>query len=117
MQTLNDLTPSEQAIDHANHVYQARLQSEAEARSFLPAKGHVLAGSLSDLLEERKLAKSRQDLVKLAKRYDVDANKVESLARYVNTPTVDPASVRRILKDDGSEVTTMKVCLASRKLF
>ena len=97
------------ALDRANRTYQAQLQSEVEARSFQPAKGHLFAGALSDLLEERKFVKSQEELQRLAKRYDVDVSKLESLSRYVNTSTVDPASVKRILKDDGSEVTTMKV--------
>ena len=96
-------------MDHANRVYQTRLQSEIEARTFQPAKGHLFASNLSDLLEERKAVKNAQELEYLAKQYEVDVSKLESLARYVTTPTVDPNSVKRILKDDGSEVTTMKV--------
>ena len=103
------MTPPLQAVEHAKHVYEARLRSELEARSAHPSRNCLLAASLSDLLEERKLAKSREDLEKLARRYEIDVERIESLARYVNTPEVDPTSVNRILKEDGSEVTTMKV--------
>lgn len=95
-------------MDHANRVYQTRLQSEIEARTFQPAKGHIFASNLSDLLEERKAVKNTQELENLAKQYEVNVSKLESLARYVTTPTVDPNSVKRILKDDGSEITMMK---------
>ena len=101
-----------QAAQHAKHVYETRLQSELEARSLHPSRNRLLAASLHDLLEDRKQARNAADLERLARRYEVDVEKLESIARYVNTPAVDPSSVKRVLKEDGSEVTTMKVrCL------
>lgn len=98
-----------QAAAHAKHVYESRLQSELEARSLHPSRNRLHAASLSDLLEDRKLARSAEDLEKLGSRYEIDVEKIKSLARYVNTPEADPNSVKRVLKQDGSEVTTMKV--------
>lgn len=67
---------------------------------------------MSDLLEDRKYAASPKDIEKIAQRYGVDVAKVESLARYVNAPSVDHASKRRTLNNDGAETTTFKVCAA-----
>lgn len=103
-------------MDHANRVYQARLQSEVEARNFQPAKGHLFAGTLSDLLEERKRARNQRDIEDLAKRYEIDVSKLESLARYVNTPTVDPTSVKKVVKEDGSEYSTTKAIWSEPRL-
>lgn len=80
-----------------------------EARSFQPAKGHLFATTLTDLLEEYKAISSRQDVEDLAKRYDIDVSKLESLVCYVNSPTVNPDSVKRTLDNEGNEHTTMKV--------
>ncbi|KAF7796897.1 hypothetical protein EIP86_008082 [Pleurotus ostreatoroseus] len=97
------------AAELAQRVHKARLQSEVEARSAQPTHNHLLAASLHDLLEELKYTRTREDLAHLARRYDVDVAKIRSLARYVNTPTVDPDGIVREVGDDGAETTTMKV--------
>lgn len=61
------------------------------------------------MLDDRKAATTRTDLENLAKRYGFDVAKLESVARYVNTPTPDPSSTRRLLTTDGEERVTMKV--------
>ena len=61
------------------------------------------------MLEELKYTRTREDLAHLARRYDVYVAKIRSLARYVNTPTVDPDGIVREVEDDGAETTTMKV--------
>lgn len=85
------------------------MQSELEARSPHSTRNRLLAGALSDLLEDLKYISSRDDMIALARRYDIDVSKLESVARVVNTPTVDPASVVREVGDDGTEKVTMKV--------
>lgn len=80
-----------------------------EARSHQASHNHVLAASLSDLLEECKSAASAGELQKLARRYDIDPEKLHNLRLLVNNPTVDPASVKRAVAEDGEEKITMKV--------
>lgn len=93
-------------------MHQARLQSEEEARSPQTTHNHLLASSLSDLLEDLKYSKTREDLPILSRRYDVDVAKIESLARFVNTPTVDPNNIIRVVGDDGTETITTEVCVS-----
>ena len=68
------------------------------------------AATLGDLLEEVKYAKSRGEVDALAKRYDIDVEKIRSLTRFVNTPTIEPESVKRTVTKDG-EVVVMEVRL------
>ncbi|KIP09276.1 hypothetical protein PHLGIDRAFT_126432 [Phlebiopsis gigantea 11061_1 CR5-6] len=96
------------AVNHAQHVHAVRLQAEREAGAAQPARNRLLAAALHDVLEERKHARGPADVDRLTRRYEIDADHLDRLARYVTTPAVDPASVQRVLKGDGSEVTTMK---------
>lgn len=69
----------------------------------------MLAGTLHELLEERKSVATREELEKLASRYEIDVDKLESVARFVNSPSVDEGSVRREVDRDGVEQVKMKV--------
>ncbi|KAI8998803.1 hypothetical protein BD414DRAFT_476133 [Trametes punicea] len=95
------------AAEHAQRLFQARLRSENEARSARPPRNHLLAASLLDLLEERKYAAKPQDLQELAKKYDIDVDKVERLVRYVNSVSIPQDSVKRWVDDEGVERVTM----------
>lgn len=72
----------------------------------------MLAGTLHELLEERKSVTTRDELEKLALRYEIDVDKLESVARFVNSPSVDEGSVRREVDRDGVEQVKMKVSCA-----
>ncbi|KAI0781112.1 hypothetical protein BD413DRAFT_502826 [Trametes elegans] len=93
------------AAHQAQRLFQARLRSEDEAAR--PPHNLLLASSLWDVLEERKYATTREELEKIAKRYDVDLDKLERLARYVNSVSVHPDSVRREVDDEGVERVTL----------
>ncbi|KAJ3541332.1 hypothetical protein NM688_g6100 [Phlebia brevispora] len=95
----------------AQQVYQTRLQSEVEASSAQTSHNHLLASTLTDLLEDLKYSNSRDDLAALSRRYHIDVDKIESIARFVNTPTVDPDSIVREMGEDGVENMTMKACV------
>ncbi|KAI0670552.1 hypothetical protein C8Q78DRAFT_1036806 [Trametes maxima] len=95
------------AADQAQRLFQTRLRSEDEARSARPPHNHLVAGTLMDLLEERKYISTPKHLVELANKYDIDHEKVENLARYVNSVSVHQDSVKRWVSDDGEEKTTM----------
>lgn len=69
----------------------------------------MLAMTLSDLLDERKHVATRKELMSLAERYGIDVEKLESVARFVNTPTVEDGSVRTVTDSDGNEKVTMLV--------
>ncbi|CAE6520707.1 unnamed protein product [Rhizoctonia solani] len=93
--------------DHSFNMIRAREESEQMAASNTIPSNRVLALSLSDLLDARKSARSTQEIGEIAKSYGVDAQTLKSVARFVNTPSVDPKGVTRVVGKDGEEKTTM----------
>ncbi|OSD02901.1 hypothetical protein PYCCODRAFT_1458951 [Trametes coccinea BRFM310] len=104
------------AADQAQRLFQARLRSEDQARSSRPPRNHLLAASLLDLLEERKYASKPQDLQETAKKYDMDVEKLERLARHVNSVSVDQDTVKRWIDDEGVEHVTMMATWVNPKV-
>ncbi|KAI9064251.1 hypothetical protein FKP32DRAFT_1611341 [Trametes sanguinea] len=104
------------AADQAQRLFQARLRSEDQARSSRPPRNHLLAGSLLDLLEERKYASKPEDLQEIAKKYDMDVEKLERLARHVNIVSVDQDTVKRWIDDEGVEHVTMMATWVDPKI-
>lgn len=69
-----------------------------------------MAGSLIELLDERKAVRSRQELNQLASRYNMELSVLESLARFVNSPTPDASKSRKIIDQDNTERFITPVC-------
>ncbi|KAF8160598.1 hypothetical protein BJ912DRAFT_316837 [Pholiota molesta] len=86
------------------HDASLRVSRQAEAAALEPSRNRLYAFVLSDLLDRRKAVRSRQDLEKLAKEFNIDVDKLESLARFVNSPSIDKATIRPIAgksEEDG----------------
>ncbi|KAH0584301.1 hypothetical protein H2248_009846 [Termitomyces sp. 'cryptogamus'] len=96
------------AAKDISQLFKSRLESEHEASSTSPVHNRLHAVALSYLLDERKSACSTQDIERLAKRYDIDASKLENLARYVSTPSVQRGSEKRTVEKDGQEDVTIQ---------
>ncbi|THH09483.1 hypothetical protein EW146_g8673, partial [Bondarzewia mesenterica] len=92
--------------DDVNRAYRSRVESETAASSSRVPHNRLLVDSLTDLLEERKLVTTQGELEELARRYGIDVDKLESLARFVNTPSVKEGSVVRVIEDNGDELIT-----------
>ncbi|EAU88136.2 hypothetical protein CC1G_03808 [Coprinopsis cinerea okayama7 len=111
---------SKQTMDpqasHINRLFQSRLASEEEASSLKPSKNRLFASSLHDLLNERKAAQTRQDLDKLARKYDVDVDKMERLARFLSTPSVDQALSVKNVDKNGEETLTFPALWVNPKI-
>ncbi|RPD65960.1 hypothetical protein L226DRAFT_530091 [Lentinus tigrinus ALCF2SS1-7] len=95
------------AAASAQQLYQTRLRSEDEARSSRPTQNRLVASSLMDLLEERKFVSTEKEVAELAKKYGVDLEKLERLARHVNSVSVNQDTVKRWVGKDGVENVTM----------
>ncbi|KAK7693277.1 hypothetical protein QCA50_002844 [Cerrena zonata] len=94
-------------VNQVNRAFQTRLQSEEEARSSRTVHNRLLASSLVDLLEQRKQVGSLDELKDLAKRYSIDLEKMENLARFVNSHSIDQNSTQRTISEDGAERVKM----------
>ncbi|CAE6461654.1 unnamed protein product [Rhizoctonia solani] len=93
--------------DRSFNMIRAREESEQMAASNTMPANRILALSLSDLLDARKSARSTKEIGEIAKSYGMDVQTLQSVARFINTPSVDPKNVTRIVGKDGEEKTTM----------
>jgi len=82
----------------ANHMYNSHLLSENEAAN--PPQNRVQASRLSQLLDERKSIRTERDMEFLAKRFGVDLEKLESISKFVTTPSVH---ANALVKDGGDK--------------
>lgn len=84
--------------------------SEMDANAGSSTRNRLLAPSLIDLLDERKAVTSPQELDRLAAKYNMDPSVLESLARFVNSPSADETTVRKVVDEDGAErfLTTVR---------
>ncbi|KAF9476596.1 hypothetical protein BDN70DRAFT_159988 [Pholiota conissans] len=88
--------------NNTTRLFESRAKSEQAAS--VPTKNQLYAFVLSDLLDRRKAVRSRQELEKLANEFNIDVAKLESLARFVNSPSIDKATIRPIAgksEEDG----------------
>jgi crotonobetainyl-CoA:carnitine CoA-transferase CaiB-like acyl-CoA transferase len=98
-------------MEQTSRMFESRSKSEMEAASAQPIHNRLHAMALSELLDKRKSAKTREDVVRLAKEYGIDVGKLESLTRFVSSPSVEGGSAVRIVDKEGNESLTMKVCI------
>lgn len=93
--------------DHVQQMHRSRLQSEVEALPSHSTQNRLLASSLSELLESRKVVKSQAELQALAEQYHIDVTKLVELAKLINTPSIDESTIVRSKNQDGEETLTM----------
>ncbi|KAF9227975.1 hypothetical protein BS17DRAFT_414648 [Gyrodon lividus] len=115
MSKLNQLGPVR--VDHhmqtvraardIRDMYRSRVQSETEASSMQSTRNRLLASSLFELLEARKSMVNPAEQETLAKRYQIDVEKLQELCRVVNTPSIEKSTVVRTTDIDGEELLTM----------
>ncbi|KAJ2930101.1 hypothetical protein H1R20_g7044, partial [Candolleomyces eurysporus] len=94
-------------VKEINRLFQSRAASEDEASSLRPSPNHLYAASLHELLDARKSARSKAELELLAKRYNVDYDKMERLAKFVNSPSVDERLTVKNVDKNGDERLTL----------
>jgi len=89
-----------------NRMHQIRAQSEIEATPSHAARNRILSATLSDLLDKRKKATSLKELERIANKYDMDIAKLESLAQFVNSPTIGEGTTTRTKDANGEQIVT-----------
>ncbi|KAK0199208.1 hypothetical protein DFS33DRAFT_378380 [Desarmillaria ectypa] len=52
-------------------------------------------------------ATTRLDIENLARNYKIDVQKLESISKFVNSPSVDSSSVVKTVDEDGNESRSM----------
>ena len=93
-------------------MFESRKLSEEQAGSYESIHNRMTAASLFDLLDARKNVRSRAELQDLAKSFNIDVALLESLARFVNTPSVgEQTSVSGV--ENGEDRIISQVRLSS----
>ena len=92
-----------------NSLLKTREWSEQEAFKLQLPRNHLHAIALSNVLDERKSATSQNELQRLAERYGVDVWKIQNLARFVSSPSVQGDRVIKTITKEGDENITMTV--------
>jgi len=93
--------------NNTTRLFESRARSAAATE---PAKNQLYASVLTDLLDRRKGARSRDDLEKVAREFNIDVAKLETLARFVNSPSINSASIRPVAgksEEDGFMATAV----------
>ncbi|RXW24187.1 hypothetical protein EST38_g1642 [Candolleomyces aberdarensis] len=103
-------------VKEINRLFQSRAASEDEASSLKPSPNHLYAASLHELLDARKSARSKAELESLAKRYNVDYDKMERLAKFVNSPSVDERLTVKNVDKNGDERVTLTAVWAQPRI-
>jgi hypothetical protein len=67
------------------------------------------ASQLSSAFNTRKGTATKDEMRNLADASQIQFDKLESVARFVNTPSVSKGSVRTFVDKDGNETTIAKV--------
>lgn len=80
--------------------------SEQQASAHAMTRNRLTSGMLYNLLNERKSLASKDELLKLAQKYDIDVDVLERVATYANIPSVLKGSERKVVEDDGQERVT-----------
>lgn len=91
------------------NMLHSRDISEQQASSSTQTRNRILAGSLHQLLEDRKNVHSRAEFASLANSYGMDGSVLERLARTINTPSVAEDTRRMVTSETGEERMTVLV--------
>ncbi|KAJ7632439.1 hypothetical protein FB45DRAFT_503176 [Roridomyces roridus] len=97
-------------------MFDSQLQSESEAAAAVQAPNRLHAPTLSRLLDERKSIRTPRDMEYLAKRFGIDIDKLEAVARYVSTPSVDPRTAVRVTGKDGDSSQVLRAVWVEPRL-
>ncbi|KAI0062380.1 hypothetical protein BV25DRAFT_1870471 [Artomyces pyxidatus] len=92
---------------HTNRLFRSRARSEEDAAGAQTPRNRLWGYALAELLDERKTVGTREEYGQLAERFGMDAEKLDSVARYVNSPSIREDSVKRVIGEDGEERVTM----------
>jgi hypothetical protein len=93
-----------------NRLFESRAKPEFEASSSHIPKNHLYSSTLTELLNQRKSAHTQKDLEKLSKEFGIELDKLESLVRFVTSPSVIGATIHSVRKDGERSMSSVR-CL------
>ncbi|KXN87750.1 hypothetical protein AN958_08226 [Leucoagaricus sp. SymC.cos] len=105
----------EAAASNTAQLFKARQQHEHDLEAAQQHRGPVMTNTrfnamqLTSALNARKGAANSEAMRTKARDLEVDSAKLESVARFINTPSVAKEGVRMFVDKDGNERTIAKV--------
>lgn len=87
----------------------AQQQDTATTTTTDITNSRLYASQLSSALNTRKGIKTIDEMKKLSSASKISFERLESVARFVNTPSVSKGGVRTFVDKDGNESTIAKV--------
>ena len=93
-----------------NRLFLSRAKPEFETSSPHLPKNHLYSSILTELLNQRKSAHTQKDLENLSKEFGIELDKLESLVRFVTSPSVIDTAIHSVAKDGEGTTSTVR-CL------
>ncbi|KAL0579966.1 Phosphatidylinositol (PI) 3-kinase [Marasmius crinis-equi] len=90
-------------VEKSRQLFESRIRADQEASSPIPTRNRVSASVLSTLLDQRKSARTQEEVDSLAKRYGIDPAKFGVVSKYVNSPSIQGGSALTSVGEDGEE--------------
>lgn len=91
--------------------FETRARAEEQATGAQSTKDKLHAFALKDLLDARKGVTSPEELARLAGHYGMSAGKLESVSRYISSPSIFSEESVKVVDSDGEEQMTTRVSL------
>lgn len=92
-----------------NRLFESRAKPKFEDLS----KNHLYSSTLTELLNQRKSARTKKGLEKLSEDFDIELDKLESLARFITSPSVISTAIDSVGIDGEGSITTVRgLCIA-----
>lgn len=91
-----------------SRLFESRTKPEFEASSPDLPKNHLYSSTLTELLNQRKSAHTQKDLEDLSKEFGIERDKLESLARFVTSPSVIRTVIPSVSDDREGFMTTVR---------
>lgn len=99
-----------------NRLFESRAKPEFEASSPHLPKNHLYSSTLTELLNQRKSVHTQMDLEKLSKEFGIELDKLESLVRFVTSPSVIGTAIHSVRKDGERSISAVR-CLRIIVIF
>ncbi|KAF8334054.1 uncharacterized protein EI90DRAFT_3153428 [Cantharellus anzutake] len=121
--TLGQVDVNRMSVQHDSHrkagaisqMFRSREESEFQALSDQITPNRLAASSLFELLDARKGVKTHTQLHNTAKAHSIDPALLDTLARFVNTPSTGESTTTHTV-ENGEERTTSQALWVDPKI-
>lgn len=88
--------------------FATRAQAEEQATGVHMTPNKLHAFALTDLLNERKSVTTPEELERLARRFGISVAKLQSVSRFISSPSVIGDEAIKVVDSEGEEHITTR---------